>query len=571
MSFLSKWFKRDATPVRGDPEAATDAIRQGNALLARGQTAEAVRLYEAALEADAANADACVNLGFALKELGQPVVASEHLVRATQLNPRSADAHYLLGMVTEMQGNLPEAMRHLEDAVAIDPDLEPARQDLCRMYLRDGNPNQVLRNLDRAIALQPGFAEAHLNRAYVLQSLGRMEEALASCDRAIVIKPAYPEALLNRGNALKMLCRFDAAIDSYDQALRLRPDYVEAWNNRGSTLHDLGRFAEALASFDNALRLKPDHADAHWNQSLTRFLLGDYGRAWAQYEWRWQRTELNETAPTFKQPLWLGAEDLQGKTILLHAEQGLGDTLQFCRYAERVAALGARVVLGVPAALIPVLKGLKGVAVLASTEGELPAFDCQCPLLSLPLAFKTELDDISGKPYLQADPKKLEIWRKIVGERRAPRVGLVWSGSTIHKNDRNRSIPFTEFQEILLPGIEYFCLQKEIRTADREALAAHPEIRSFETELQDFGDTAALVEQMDLVVSVDTSVAHLAGALGKEVWILLPKVPDWRWLLERSDSPWYDSARLYRQPQAGDWDSVLRDVRDSLRKRSLGQ
>lgn len=571
MSFLSKWLKRAATPARSDPEAAASAIRQGNALLAQGQTAAAARFYEAALVADAANADACVNLGFVLKELGQPAAASEYLVRATQLNPGSADAHYLLGMVAEMQGNLSAAMRHLEDAVAIDSGLEPARLDLCRLYLQERDPDTVLRNLDRAIALQPDFAEAHLNRAYVLQSLGRLEEALASCDLAIGIRPAYPEAFLNRGNALKMLCRLDAAIESYDQALRLRPDYVEAWNNRGSALHDLGRFAEALASFENALRLKPDYADAHWNQSLTRFLLGDYGRAWAQYEWRWQRTELKENAPTFKQPLWLGTEDLQGKTILLHAEQGLGDTLQFCRYAERVAALGARVLMGVPAVLIPVLKGLRGVSLLASNADELPPFDYHCPLLSLPLAFKTELQDISGKPYLQADSGKLETWRKVVGERRAPRVGLVWSGSTSHRNDRNRSIPFTELQKMLLPDIEYFCLQKEIRPADREALAAHPEIRSFEAELRDFGDTAALSEQMDLVISVDTSVAHLAGALGKEVWILLPRVPDWRWLLERSDSPWYDSARLFRQPQAGDWDSVLRDVSDSLRKRCHGR
>lgn len=537
MSFLNNWFKRDAMPARSDPEAAANAIRQGNALLAQGQTAAAARLYEAALEADAANADACVNLGFVLKELGQPAAARDYLMRAIQLKPRSEDAHYLLGVVAEMQGNLMEAAQHLEDVIVIAPGFGPAWQDLCRMYLHDGSRDEVLRSLDRAIA----------------------------------IKPDCPEAWLNRGNALKLLCRFAAAVESYDQALRLRPDYVEAWNNRGSALHDLGRFAEASASFDHALRLNPEHADAHWNQSLTRFLLGDYGRAWAQYEWRWRRTELNEKAPSFKQPLWLGAEDLQGKTILLHAEQGLGDTLQFCRYAECVAALGARVILGVPAALMPVLKGLEGVAQLAATENELPPFDYQCPLLSLPLAFKTELGDISGKPYLQADPEKVVTWRQLVGERRAPRVGLVWSGSTIHKNDRNRSIPFAEFREILLPGIEYFCLQKEIRTADREALATHPEIRSFEAELRDFGDTAALIEQMDLVISVDTSVAHLAGALGKEVWILLPRVPDWRWLLERSDSPWYDSARLFRQPQAGDWDSVLRDVRDRLRKRFLGQ
>jgi hypothetical protein len=302
---------------------------------------------------------------------------------------------------------------------------------------------------------------------------------------------------------------------------------------------------------------------------LCNLLTGNFKAGWLGYEWRWKVEDSTsfQINRHFSQPLWLGEESLTDKTILLYAEQGFGDTIQFCRYVSLVAQLGAKVILEVQRPLVKLLTGLQGVSQIIAWGDTLPAFDYQCPLLSLPLAFKTELHSIPSVPqHINSDREKVIKWQTQLDEKTKLRIGLVWSGSTLHKNDHNRSLVLSRLLQCLPSDIEYVSLQREIRDVDQEVLAQHPEIKYFGDALEDFTDTAALCELMDIVISVDTSVAHLAATLGKPTWVLLPFNPDWRWLLDRDDSPWYPSVKLYRQEKISDWDGVLDQVKIDLEK-----
>ena len=292
--------------------------------------------------------------------------------------------------------------------------------------------------------------------------------------------------------------------------------------------------------------------------------LQDFENGWELYEWRWKRENFTSRKRNFSQPLWLGVESLANKTILLHAEQGLGDTIQFCRYIPLVKKLGARVLLEVPKPLMELLEDFEGVDELLEAGKKLPEFDYQCPLLSLPLSFKTELNAIpSPTPYLQSNAEKIMVWSQRLGAKSKHRIGLVWSGSTIHKNDSNRSLALADLINYLPQNFEYVSLQKEVRERDNEVLA-NSAIKNYSQQLIDFTDTAALCDLMDLVISVDTSVAHLAAALGKPTWILLPFISDWRWMLDREDSPWYESVKLYRQGEDREWEPVFERVARDL-------
>jgi tetratricopeptide (TPR) repeat protein len=532
------------------------------------QPEQAESLCQTILQLDPDNVDALQLLGSiagSRKNLDQ---AEQLLQKALRLRPDYAQAHNNLGNVLKELQRLDEAVASYDRALALRPDFAEA-------HLNRGIALKAMKQLDEAIAsynralvLRPDFAQAHLNRGTALKAMNRLDEAIESYDRSLVLRPDYAEAHLNRGTVLKAMDRLDEALISYDRALALKPDFAEAHYNRGTALHEKGRYQEALSSNAEALRLKPEYAKAHWNNSLCRLLLGDFATGWQEYEWRWQRGDDQESPRNFTQPLWLGHEDIKGKRILLHAEQGLGDTIQFCRYVPRVAALGATVILEGPRALAPLLRDLTGVSEFITRGSKLPAFDLHCPLLSLPLAFKADFGNISGKPYLHSPAAKVAEWASRLGAKKCARIGIVWSGSTGHSNDRNRSIPFAAFVQALPAGFDYVSLQKETRPADRDALSQAQGIRRFDAELKDFSDTAALIELMDLVISVDTSVAHLAGAMGKDVWILLPCVPDWRWLLDRPDSPWYASARLFRQAQRGQWANVLAEINQGLKART---
>jgi len=431
---------------------------------------------------------------------------------------------------------------------------------------QQGRDAEAIAFIDRALALRPENPAAHSNRGLSLRVLGRAQEALASCERAIRLKPDYADAHNNRGLALAALRRPTEALKSYEAALSYAPSHLDALNNRGIALFDMGRLDEALATFDRALAISPEHAHAHWNRAQVLLLAGDFVRGWPEHEWRLASNPVLQRK--FDKPLWLGDAPLAGKTILLHAEQGLGDTIQFCRYAAMVAAGGARVVLEVQRPLVDLMRTLDGAFDVVARGDALPAFDLHCPLPSLPLAFKTELATIPAQvPYLRAPA--LAADQDALRDARRPRVGLVWSGNPGHKRDASRSIPFYALLPLFDADATFVSLQKDVRPGDAGILK-QTQVIDAAGALTTFGETAALIAHLDLVISVDTSVAHLAGALGKPLWLLLPQVPDWRWLMGRDDSPWYASARLFRQDGARAWGPVIARVRAALQETVAG-
>jgi tetratricopeptide (TPR) repeat protein len=579
--------------------SAIDPVQQAFVAYQRGALAEAERLCQSALGSKPDSFEALYLMGVISGQTGRTQQARDFFARAVSINPNNADAYYNLGVALGELGLHAEALRSYDRAIALRPDYAGAYYNLGVTFERLGRPAEALAGYERVLALVPQHVEAHNNRGIVLSLLQRDAEALASYDRAIDLKPDYAGAYNNRGVVLARLQRYSEALASHERAIALRPDYPEAYSNRGNVLSDLERYAEALACFDhavwvkpdyadayyhrgNALRelhrhqeavesyeraiaLQPDHASAHWNLADCLLLLGDFARGWQEYEWRWKLPRSQQDRREFQKPLWLGEERLEGRTILLHGEMGLGDTLLFCRYAREVARLGGRVILEVQPSLLPLLANLEGVSAAFSRGAPLPAIDCHCPLMSLPLAFRTELHNIPAPiPYVHPDPAQVARWRRRLGEKNKPRIGFVWSGSVALKNDR-RSMALTDMLPLMSPAAEWVSVQKEMRAGDAAMLESRRELRQVGSELYDFADTAAVLALMDLVVTVDTSVANLAGAMGKPTWILLPFNPhDWRWLLDREDSPWYPTARLFLQPAAGDWESVILRVRTEL-------
>jgi TPR repeat/Tetratricopeptide repeat/Glycosyltransferase family 9 (heptosyltransferase) len=408
-------------------------------------------------------------------------------------------------------------------------------------------------------------ADACFRRGDVLRGLGRWEEALVSYGRAAAHRPSDVDALCNVGNVLRELGRWPEALAAYDRAIAIRPDNAMAHANRGVVLKELRRFDQAVASLDRAIELRPDYASAHFNRGMVLLLLGQLQPGWAGYEWRWEDaggSVYRERRP-FPHPRWHG-QAVAGKTVLLHGEQGYGDVLQFCRYARLLAEQGAEVVLEARAPLVSLLADLDGVSRLVTLGGSLPAFDYHCPLMSLPFAFGTSLGTIpQSTPYLRSDAGKVEFWQAQLGAKDRPRVGLAWSGNPAHISDRSRSIELSRLLQGLPTGYQYVSLQKDVRATDRPVLDSAG-IVDVSREMHDFSDTAALCDCLDVVISVDTSVAHLSAALGRPTWILLAALPDWRWMLGRTDSPWYSSVTLYRQDEPDAWEGALLRVTADL-------
>jgi len=530
----------------------------------RGAHERAIELIRQALEIDPNHATAHLNLGNAIAALQHPELALACFDRALQLRPDYADAHMNRGNLLAQTGKLDDALSAYDRALLIKPDHVDALINRSNVLRTQGRPHEALAGYELALRLRPNSAAGHYNRGNIMQDLVRHTDAIACYEQALAIDPRFAEAANNRSVSLLALDQPEEALRSVEMALALKPDYPFAIYNRGNALRDRGEYQEALACYADVQRRTPEYPRAHWNEALCRLLIGDFEQGWLKHEWRWKTDTFTSPFRGFPEPLWLGSESLQGKTILLHAEQGFGDTVQFCRYSRLVAALGATVVLEVQPALMSLLATLEGVDQLVATGAPLPRFDYQSPLLSLPLAFHTTLETIPAEPYLSADAAQAEVWRDRLGTRTRPRVGLVWSGNPAHINDKKRTIPLSQIVRLLSGDLQFISLQKEIRASDQASLDQHPEIFDPRDQLGDFADTAALISILDLVITVDTAVAHLAGALGKPVWLLLPATPDWRWLLKREDSPWYPSARLFRQATAGDWDGVIANVARAL-------
>jgi tetratricopeptide (TPR) repeat protein len=576
--------------------------KRGNVLKDLARLEEAVASYARAIYLRPGYAAALCNRGVVSLRLGRTSHALEDFMRAVDADPHDTISLFNCALVYEALGQSTDAFESYGKTIALAPQHTGALINRGRLHEARGRWDEALADFERALALQPEAADIHFNRAAVLERLKRWSEAITSLDTALRIDPKHAGAYSLRGNllmesqqidaalrdhtqaidlrperadfhfhravVLERLGRWEEATDGYRQALALDGNYAAAHSNLGGVLMMRGDIAGAIGSYDRAIRADPELAIAHYNRALAKLLSGDLLDGFAGYEWRWKTGD-----PSFQQfgayvdvPLWRGEQPLAGRSVLVVREQGFGDTLQFCRYIRLLADRGATVTFLAHDALVSLLKGVDGISEVVADASALTHFDFKCSLLSLPLAFRTTLDSIPApKKYIHVDGQDVSRWQIRLGPHSRTRIGIAWSGSPkMQPYDQRRSMPLAKLLEYLPSEFEYFSLQKEIREDDMPPLASCEFIEHYAA---DFTDTAALCECMDLIISVDTSLVHLAGALGRPTWVLLPFMPDWRWLLDRDDSPWYPGAKLYRQAAVGDWDGVLRRVADDLRRR----
>ena len=535
----------------------------------RGNYADAIDRIDAALKINANIADAHFNRGNVLKKLKRLDEALASYDEAAALKPDDPLILNSRGTVLRELKQFADALADLDAVIALRPDFSEAFNNRGNVFQDMERYDEALADYAKAIALKPANADAFCNRGNVHKHLEEYEQALVEYDKALALAPDHTEAIYNRGTTLMELRRFDQALADYNKALPLKPGHADALYNRGTMLMGLRRVEEAIANFDEALALRPDHSDAFWNRAFARLLLGFSRQGWDEYEVRWLTKELDALRRTFRQPLWQGDADVAGKRILLHAEQGFGDTIMVVRYARFLSEMGAHVILEVPWPLVPLMQQMDGVTVV--TQGQpLPAFDLHCPMMSLPRAFDATPENIPADvPYLRAPAAHLEKWRQRLPRTGSLRVGLNWAGREAFKHDAARSITFARMLPLLArTDIQFFALQKGLRPGDAEVLREHPRVVQLGDEIESFADSAAIVSQLDLVISTDTAIAHLAGALGRPVWVLLAFMPEWRWLLDRSDSPWYPTARLFRQDKLDDWNGPIDRVAAELARLS---
>ena len=510
--------------------------------------AEAQKCYDRALALAPDSVDTLYNLGNTCLDLGQPERAIGCFERALRLRPDATELHNNLGMALQDLGRLDEAIACYRKALALRPDAPATLDNLAAALRAQGDLAAAQASYQQALALDPGRVESHIGQGVVARERGRPQEAAAHYRRALALAPDHAEARNNLGVALVDLDRPEEAAGHYRQVLARQPNRAETHNNLGIALERQGGYSEALACYDRALTLAPDYAEAHFNRALALLATGQFDEGWREYEWRFAVARYERG---FDRPLWSG-EPLAGQTILLHAEQGLGDTLQFVRYVAAVAECGGRVVLEAPQPLVRLLRTTAGIADVVAAGDPLPDFDCHCPLLSLPRVFNTNLATIpDAVPYLSVPDEALAGWAERTGTASGVRVGVVWAGTTQGALDLRLLQPLWE-----IAGVNWFSLQIGDQSRDISLLDG-PRITDLSPWLTDFAETAAAVCRLDVVISIDTSVAHLAGALGRPTWILLPYNADWRWLREREDSPWYPTARLFRQQRPGDWAGVI--------------
>ena len=548
------------------PKVLNVHINLGNVLLSLQRHTEALAAFDAAIVLKPDHATAHVCRGVMLSALGRKDEALLSYESALEYEPKNTDALNNAGTLLGELKRHNEAIDHYRRALAVHPDYVEALNNLAVSLAAIGRRDDALESYASAIRLKPSYPDAIKNRAELLAIMGRNQESLKAYDEVMALMPAVAEIYNNRSTVLGALNRHQEALAGYDEALRLKPGYVDALNNRGITLAALRRFDEALQCFRTASSLQPDHVNAHWNEGLTLLRQGKFKEGWEKHEWRWQKPEFEQHKHGFTQPQWRGEDDIAGKTLLLITEQGYGDILHFCRYVPLLLARGAKILLFVPEALASLMQSSFPQVTVLSKVSAFPPFDYHCPLLSLPLAFDTTLETIpSATPYLRvADALRTQWQQRLVGIEKL-RVGIVWAGSASHKNDHNRSIAFNQFQKLLqAPNAHFFSLQKEVPVHEQQALHAMPNVTLLGGELSTFADTAAAIEALDLVISVDTSVAHLAAALGKPTWILLPYISDWRWLPGHKDSPWYPKASVYWQPDIDQWNATLDQVANDL-------
>lgn len=503
---------------------------------------------------------------------GHVTQARQAYIAYLNKEPQNFDARHLLGVTYLQSGDYPVALENIQAALQINPNNAAAYSNLGRVLHETQRYEEALASYDKAIQLKPDFAEAHYNKGNTLRELKRADEAIAAYELAIQHKSHYAEAYQNLGVIAHEQRHLEQAIALYGKTIAIKPTHAEAHSNRGVALKALHRIDEALRSFDLSISINPQYAQAYWNKAITLLLDGQYEKGWQLFEWGWAAKQRGAQRHT-DHPLWTGLQPLKNKTILLHAEQGYGDAIQFCRYAKSVSALGAKVVLEVPSPLVELCQQLEGVHAVIATGQPIADIDFQCPLMTLPMAFKTTLATIpSEAAYLRADTTTATHWKNKLSAFTHKKVGLVWNGGfrphqpELWLLNSERNITLEGMAQVLQHAdIDFFSLQKgdpaesEIRGREKE-LWPQGNFHNFTAELKTFSDTAALIEQLDLVISVDTSTAHLAAAMGKPVWLLNRADGCWRWLIDVDDSPWYPSVHLYRQGQDRNWAPVLKQV-----------
>ncbi len=549
------------TAIEHKPDFAIAWNSLGLSQAGLGSFAEAEASFRKALEIDPRSPRTLNNLGNALADAGKRDAGVQYFERALAFDPNYAEALNNLGNSLRDLGRLDQAIASFERALAIRPEFNEAHNNLGIAWANKGEFDRAIACYQEALRVSPGYAAAHNNLGIALGHRHRYEEAVASYHRALELKPDYAEAHNNLGIVLSQQGEYDEAIRCYRRAIELKPSYAEAYSNLGITFSELGQLDDALQSYDEALRLKPNYPDAYMNRSLAFLARGDFQRGWQEYELRWNCKDFKRR--NFDKPQWAG-EPLAGRKLMLHAEQGFGDTFQFVRYARLVKERHeGTVIVWCPRPLIPLLSECPYIDQL-TVEGEsLPEFDVHLPLLSLPRIFGTRLENVPNQaPYLFPNSELAERWRRELSYIGAFKVGINWQGNPRYRGDRHRSIPLEKFAPLAeIPGVRLISLQKGLgteqiaKTSERFSLTELPPHR--DERAGSFMDTAAILTQLDLVVSSDTSLVHLAGGLGVPVWLALPRAADWRWLLDREDCPWYPTMRLFRQRKQGEWDEIF--------------
>ncbi|MEI9982881.1 MAG: tetratricopeptide repeat protein [Aliidongia sp.] len=539
------------------------------------QLPEAEEIYRRILAQDPAHPGALLYLAEIAHSVGQSVAAIQLLERGIAAHDRIPELHYGLASILQGSGQAEAASSHYQQAIALKPDYVEALNNLAMLYRSGDRLRDAAELCGRAIAVRPDYAEAHNNLGTILLELGEASAAVAAFEAALRLKADYVEARSNLGMALVVLGHKAPAEACYREALHLRPDYAEAHNNLGNLLRGAGQVDAARHHFERAVALRPDYADAHCNLAMLHMAMGEFEPGWRHFEWRWSlaqlRPERREIAPR-----WDGSDGM-GRTILIWSEQGLGDCLQFCRYVPLLAQRGWKVVLEVQRPLVRLLRQLAGVEIVVAAGTTCgAAIDCQCSVMSLPYQFGTVLETIPARmPYLMPEAAEIERWARRLRQAgltdEVLKVGLVWAGNprlyspALAAVDARRSVPLAQLAPLLsVEGVRFVSLQKDRRPGE---VPAEWGLLDLMNEVEDFADTAALVAELDLVIAVDTSVLHLAGAMGKPVWLLNRANGCWRWLEGRDDSPWYPSMRIFHQPRQSDWASVIDHVLTALRMR----
>ena len=557
-------LERFTQAIAINPSIAETWNGRGTVLSELGQYKEAIADFDKAILLNSRYADAYNNKAASLAKIQLLDQSFAAYNTALALNPGLASAWLgrakILFFLHKQYANAAEAY---ERALALDHGLVDAWIGRGNLFYEFKRYDDALTAYDKALAIDPDHADGWQGRGNVMYELRRYDEAIEAYDKLLTQQPAM--AWLGRGNVYSDLARDDEALAAFDKALALAPDLANAWVGRGMWFFRMNRDDEAIEYFEKAISLSPEYGEAHFDKALVKLTLGQFDEGWRLYEWRWKTRIRSSSVRNFTQKLWLGDESIAGKTILINSEQGLGDTIQFYRYLKKLQDVDCKIVFETFVPLFHLFEAQNPPFQVIARGDVIPKFDVYCPLISLPLAFKTTVETIPAlHPYLVAPQNSREIWRTKLGRKTKPRIGLCWSGSALSANDVRRNIPLETLLSILNDDAEWHSIQKDVRKHDRPILSSNISVIDHGHDLKNFIDTAALISELDLIISIDAVVGHLGGALGKPLWSLQPSSCDFRWMRNRDDSPWYPTAKLFRQPREGDWESVVARVRDEL-------